>query len=94
MLFLAFGGLGQAYGSSFVPSINVGKPSPNQRILPRSWRTGIRSQGTTLKLAFCLALLLGLAAVIQAQAGDYYFYEGSKGELVISNKKPPPGSKI
>jgi hypothetical protein len=31
---------------------------------------------------------------LQGQAGDYYFYEGPKGELVISNEKPPPGSKI
>ena len=48
----------------------------------------------TLNLAFCLALFLGLAVVTQGQAEDYYFYEGPKGELVISNKEPPPGSKI
>ena len=48
----------------------------------------------TLKLAFCLALCFGLAVVTQGQAEDYYFYEGPKGELVISNKEPPPGSKI
>jgi hypothetical protein len=47
-----------------------------------------------LNLAFCFALFLGLAVVTQGQAGDYYFYEGPKGELVISNEKPPPGSKI
>jgi len=32
--------------------------------------------------------------VTQGQADDYYFYEGPKGELVISNKEPPPGTKI
>ena len=48
----------------------------------------------TLKPASCLALFLGLAVVTQGQAQDYYFYEGPKGELVISNKEPPPGSKI
>ena len=48
----------------------------------------------TLNLAFCFALFLGLAAVTPGQAEDYYFYEGPKGELVISNKEPPPGSKI
>jgi hypothetical protein len=47
-----------------------------------------------LRLAFCLACLLALAVVTQGQAGDYYFYEGPKGELVISNKEPPPGTKI
>jgi hypothetical protein len=47
-----------------------------------------------LNLAFCFALFLSLAVVTQAQAEDYYFSEGPKGELVISNKEPPPGSKI
>ena len=41
-----------------------------------------------------IALFAGLAVVTQGQAEDYYFYEGPKGELVISNKEPPPGSKI
>ena len=48
----------------------------------------------TLKLAICLALFLGLTVVTQGLAEDYYFYEGPKGELVISNKEPPPGTKI
>jgi len=48
----------------------------------------------TLNLAFCFALFLGLAVVTQAQAEEYYIYQGPKGELVISNKEPPPGSKI
>jgi hypothetical protein len=47
-----------------------------------------------LNLAVCFALFLALAVVTQGQAGDYYFYEGPNGELVISNKEPHPGSKI
>jgi hypothetical protein len=47
-----------------------------------------------LNLAISFVLLLGLATVTRGQAEDYYFYEGPNGELVISNKKPPPGSKI
>jgi len=47
-----------------------------------------------LNRAVCFALFLGLAIVTQGQAEDYYFYKGSKGELVISNKEPPPGSQI
>jgi hypothetical protein len=47
-----------------------------------------------LNLAVCFALFLALAVVNQGQAEDYYFYEGPNGELVISNKEPPPGSKI
>jgi hypothetical protein len=44
--------------------------------------------------ATLVALFVGFALVTESQAEDYYFYEGPKGELVISNKKPPPGSKI
>ena len=51
-------------------------------------------RGVTLNLAFCFALFLGLAVVTQGQAEDYYIYQTPKGELVISNKQPPPGSKI
>jgi hypothetical protein len=47
-----------------------------------------------LNLALCFALLLSLAVVTQGQAEDYYIYQGPNGELVISNKQPPPGSKI
>jgi len=47
-----------------------------------------------LNLAFCFALLLGLAAVTPGQAEDYYIYQTPNGALVISNKQPPPGSKI
>lgn len=48
----------------------------------------------TLNRGFCFAFLLGLAVATQGQAEDYYIYETPKGELVISNKQPPPGSKI
>ena len=48
----------------------------------------------TLDLAFCFALFIGLAVVTQGHAEDYYIYQGPNGELVISNKEPPPGSKI
>lgn len=44
--------------------------------------------------ATLVALFVGLALVTESQAENYYFYEGPKGELVISNKEPPPGSKI
>ena len=47
-----------------------------------------------MTLAFCFALFLGLAVVTQGQAEEYYHYQGPNGELVISNKQPPPGSKI
>src|SRR6266850_7507720 len=51
-------------------------------------------RGVTLNLAFCFALFLGLAVATQSQAEEYYIYQGPNGELVISNKEPPPGSKI
>jgi hypothetical protein len=41
-----------------------------------------------------ISLFLGLAVVSQAQAEDYYIYQTAKGDLVISNKHPPPGSTI
>ena len=47
-----------------------------------------------MNLAGCFALFLGLAVVTQGQAEKYYIYQDSNGELVISNKQPPPGSKI
>jgi hypothetical protein len=50
-------------------------------------------KGINARIAL-IFLFLGLAMVTQGQAEDYYFYEGRKGELVISNKEPPPGSKI
>jgi hypothetical protein len=45
----------------------------------------------------CAALIwlfVGLAAVTQSQAEDYYIYQTPNGALVITNKEPPPGSKI
>jgi hypothetical protein len=47
-----------------------------------------------LNLAFCFALFLGLVVVTQGQAEEYYIYQNPNGELVISNKQLPPGSKI
>jgi hypothetical protein len=48
----------------------------------------------TLNRGFCFAFLLGLAVATQGQAEDYCIYQTPKGDLVISNKQPPPGSKI
>ena len=48
----------------------------------------------TLNLAFCFALFLSLAVVTHGQAEDYYIYQTPNGGLVISNKEPPPGSKV
>jgi hypothetical protein len=44
--------------------------------------------------ATLISLFLGLAVVKQGQAEDYYIYHDPDGKLVISNKEPPPGSKI
>src|SRR5262245_35900393 len=44
--------------------------------------------------AALIALFLGLAVVTQGHAEDYYICQTAKGELVISNKQPPPGSTI
>jgi len=44
--------------------------------------------------AALIALFLGLAAVTPGQAEEYYVYQTPNGALVISNKQPPPGSKI
>jgi hypothetical protein len=41
-----------------------------------------------------ISLVLGLAAVTPGKAEDYYIYHDPDGKLVISNKKPPLGSKI
>jgi hypothetical protein len=61
---------------------------------PKSRGDRIRRRVATLNLAFCFVFFLGLAAVQQGQAEEYYIYQDSNGELVISNKQPPPGSKI
>jgi hypothetical protein len=39
-------------------------------------------------------LILGLARVTPGQAGQYYVYQTPNGALVISNKEPPPDSKV
>ena len=54
----------------------------------------IRRRATTLNLASCFALFLGLPVVTHGRAEDYYIYQTPNGALVISNKEPPPGSKI
>jgi hypothetical protein len=41
-----------------------------------------------------ISLFLGLAVVNQAQGEDYYIYQTPNGAVVITNKEPPPGSKI
>ena len=55
-------------------------------------KTGLR--GATLKLAIWFALFLVLTVSAPSHAEDYYYYKGPKGELVISNKEPPLGTKI
>jgi hypothetical protein len=44
--------------------------------------------------ATLISLFLGLVAVNQGQADQYYIYQTPNGVVVISNKEPPPGSKI
>ena len=44
--------------------------------------------------AALIALFLGLAAIAPRLAEDYYIYRDPDGKLAISNKQPPPGSKI
>ena len=72
-------------------TVNV-VPPKGGRPKPRGIR--IRRRGTALNLASYFAFFLGLTVVTQGQAEDYYIYQTPKGELVISNKQPPPGSKI
>jgi hypothetical protein len=81
----------------FLRTLKKRKPKKHARVAgdrakPRGIR--IRRRGTTLSLASCFTLFLGLAVATQSQAEDYYIYQGPNGELVISNKQPPPGSKI
>lgn len=49
---------------------------------------------TIIRLVFCLSLFLGLALATQGQAEEYYTYKDPHGNLVISNKTPPPGSNV
>jgi len=81
----------------FLRTLKKRKPKKHARAAgdrakPRGIR--IRRRGTTLNLASCFALFLGLAVVTRGQAEDYYIYHDADGKLVISNKEPPPGSKI
>ena len=72
----------------FLRTLKKRKPKKQARVArDRANLRGIRigRRGTTLNLAFCFALFLGLAVVTEGQAGDYYFYEGANGELVISS---------
>jgi len=71
--------------------VNVAPPTGDR---PKSRGIRIRRRGTTLHLAFCFALFLGLAVVPQGRAEDYYIYHDPHGNLGISNKKPPLESKI
>jgi hypothetical protein len=47
----------------------------------------------SILLGFCLYMLIGFVAT-EVLSGEYYIYRDSNGVLVISNQKPPPGSKI
>jgi len=51
----------------------------------------VKSSSASATLIF---LFLGLAVLAPSQAADYYIYHDPDARLVISNKKPPPGSKI
>jgi hypothetical protein len=44
--------------------------------------------------ATVISFVLSPAVVTSGQAGDYYIYHDADGKLAISNKEPPPGSKI
>ena len=38
--------------------------------------------------------LLAVFTATRLHAGEYFIYQDAKGRLIISNQKPPPGSKI
>ncbi len=44
-------------------------------------------------VAVCICLLVGFTAT-RLHSGEYFIYQDAKGRLIISNQKPPPGSKI
>ena len=78
----------------FLRTLKKRKPKKHARAAAdRAKPRGIRVKKPSANLASGLALFLGLA-VTQSQADDYYIYQTAKGELVISNKLPPPGSTI
>jgi hypothetical protein len=77
----------------FLRTLKKRKPKKHARVVgDRSKSRGIRirRRRTTLNLALFFALLLGLAVATQGRAEDYYVYQTPKGELVITNKQPPP----
>jgi hypothetical protein len=81
----------------FLRTLKKRRPKKHSRAGGRrqkSRRIRIRRRGATLNLACSLAFFLGLAVVTQGQTEDYYIYQTPNGGLVISNKEPPPGSKI
>ena len=47
-----------------------------------------------LKLLFSLCWFIALAMIKNADAGEYFTYRDSKGNLVLSNSAPPAGSQI
>ena len=49
---------------------------------------------TTLIFILAFTSLLVSLPLQQGTAAEYYIYRDSKGGLVISNQKPPPGSQI
>jgi hypothetical protein len=44
--------------------------------------------------ATLISLFLVLIVVTQGHTEDYYIYQTANGDLVISNKQPPPGRKV
>jgi hypothetical protein len=49
---------------------------------------------TRIGLVFCFCSFAALTSSTQSVAAEYYTYKDAQGNLVISNKTPPPGSTI
>src|SRR5262249_14766499 len=49
---------------------------------------------TILQIVFSSSYFFAMTLIGHAYAGDYFTYQDHDGRLVISNKVPPPGSKI
>ncbi len=47
-----------------------------------------------LQLVFGLCCLIALAMIKNSDAGEYFIYRNSEGNLVLSNSTPPAGSRI
>jgi hypothetical protein len=45
-------------------------------------------------LVFCFYLFLAFTLVTHSEAEEFYTYKDPQGNLVISNKTPPPGSTV